>query len=910
MKNPRKLLLASLFLLLASGLPAAAWTGPQASIGNKNGRKVITLCDQGGSCTPSTPFFLALNSQTTAVGNHDWTTFQYEAQLQLNYVSANANGIVPILQVNLLNTSDAFLDELAAKLSGLSPRPYLFVRMYLETIPQPGMEKMKIVDLQGNLHDDTGQKGSPWALNEAWLSYQESEISRVLNRLDAQYPGRVMGLNIGYEEGGEWFFRPYGYDTASGSMLDWGEPSLCGVGYSDGITQCGLFPWSSDSGAQPGPLGRHSFFLEDVSTTSVTGFCSWSLLPASLRASCRAANPVERNNAAPGQPMPTLGKARGVFLDPADSGSLRAAYYNRYLSEQNVSAIIRLLAKAKQVSGNRLLTSVFYGYFYGLDTALPISGHNALTSLLASSAVDIVAGPYSYRESRQLGYAFSPQGLPDSPALSNKLWFDEDDTRTHLACSPSCTPGGFQSATNLWDSIRVLRRNLLTAGIHGHGSWFLDLAGTGWFGRPDMASDSDTLWANLTNAFTAVNKIQMGAANRFDPQVAVFVDDLSPSYMAGLTPASDSTYGFSVDLYAGLVETLSHLGTPVRHYLLSDLLKPDFNPWQVKLAILPNAWNVPTNVRQAINTKLKTPGRTLLFFYAAGYLNQDAAASVGNISSLTDITVSQGIGTPVLSESFTVTGQTLNGGPDYPLTPWFIVADSGATSLGRYSAAPGAPVSLARKVVAVSGGAYTSIYTAAPKLPLEVLRKLSEDAGVHHYVPAGDIVESAGNMLLVHAASTGYKTITFPQTLPRIFETAIYPADTLMCSNCSQLVQQPMNFGDTRAFRWTSLPVGNFETMSGTTVSGWAADLDSPDTPINVAVYLGGPFGGGGTPVGWFLAASPRPDVNQYFGCGGNHGFSFSIGSCPSGTPVYIYAIDADLQYGDGNPLIGIHNCP
>ena len=41
----------------------------------------------------------------------------YEAQLQLNYLSASANGTVPILQVHLLNTSDAFLDELASHLT-------------------------------------------------------------------------------------------------------------------------------------------------------------------------------------------------------------------------------------------------------------------------------------------------------------------------------------------------------------------------------------------------------------------------------------------------------------------------------------------------------------------------------------------------------------------------------------------------------------------------------------------------------------------------------------------------------------------------------------------------------------------------------------------------------------------------
>jgi hypothetical protein len=132
------------------------------------------------------------------------------------------------------------------------------------------------------------------------------------------------------------------------------------------------------------------------------------------------------------------------------------------------------------------------------------------------------------------------------------------------------------------------------------------------------------------------------------------------------------------------------------------------------------------------------------------------------------------------------------------LTPWFIVTDPGASAEGRYTAVSGSPVSLARKVIPINGASYTSLLAAAPALPLSVLRNISELAGVHHYVAAGDIVESLGNMMIVHAATTGYKTITFPQTLPRIFETALYPSDNLMCNNCAQLSQLPFNDGDTR----------------------------------------------------------------------------------------------------------------
>jgi hypothetical protein len=210
----------------------------------------------------------------------------------------------------------------------------------------------------------------------------------------------------------------------------------------------------------------------------------------------------------------------------------------------------------------------------------------------------------------------------------------------------------------------------------------------------------------------------------------------------------------------------------------------------------------------------------------------------------------------------------------------------------------------------VPGGSYTSVLAAAPNVPLAFLRKISEDAGVHHFVASGNAVEAAGNMLVVHAETSSYQTISFPGTRPRIFETAIWPSDSLLCSFCSVLNQQLFNAGDTRAFRWTSAPTGNFELISGTsTLQGWAVDFDVPNTPVEIHIYRGGPFGIG-TFFTSFTASAPRPDLTAAFGIAGNNGFHVNIGSCPSGTPLYAYAIDPDLQNGDSNTFIGTHPCP
>jgi len=130
-----------------------------------------------------------------------------------------------------------------------------------------------------------------------------------------------------------------------------------------------------------------------------------------------------------------------------------------------------------------------------------------------------------------------------------------------------------------------------------------------------------------------------------------------------------------------------------------------------------------------------------------------------------------------------------------------------------------------------------------------------------------------------------------------------------MCSNCSSLPLLPFNDGDTRAFRWTSAPIGNFELISGTTVIGWAADMDVPDQSIAINLFIGGPFGLGGTFFGGFSATTPRPDVAAFFGIAPNKGFSQTLSSCPSGQTIFAYALDPESP-GDGSTLIGSHTCP
>lgn len=88
-------------------------------------------------------------------------------------------------------------------------------------------------------------------------------------------------------------------------------------------------------------------------------------------------------------------------------------------------------------------------------------------------------------------------------------------------------------------------------------------------------------------------------------------------------------------------------------------------------------------------------------------------------------------------------------------------------------------------------------------------------------------------------------------------------------------------------------------------VRGWTFDRDVPGNALEIHVYIGGPAGSAGVEghvVGH--ADKSRPDVDNVFHTGSNHGFEFVIDTGKSGNQaVYVYAINQGG--GTNNPAIG-----
>jgi hypothetical protein len=97
-------------------------------------------------------------------------------------------------------------------------------------------------------------------------------------------------------------------------------------------------------------------------------------------------------------------------------------------------------------------------------------------------------------------------------------------------------------------------------------------------------------------------------------------------------------------------------------------------------------------------------------------------------------------------------------------------------------------------------------------------------------------------------------------------------------------------------------PLGNFESASaagggGVRLIGWSYDPDRPSTEISVAAFIDGAL------MNWYPTGKSRPDVNQYFGIPGNHGFDITIPCGPGEHVVVVNAIN--VGPGTDNPVIG-----
>ncbi len=87
----------------------------------------------------------------------------------------------------------------------------------------------------------------------------------------------------------------------------------------------------------------------------------------------------------------------------------------------------------------------------------------------------------------------------------------------------------------------------------------------------DLAS-TETMWQGISQSMATASKVRFDTSLNYIPQVAVFVDEKSPSYQPIIGGPSKDNVARAHKFTMGALDQINKSGIAYREYLLSDLL--------------------------------------------------------------------------------------------------------------------------------------------------------------------------------------------------------------------------------------------------------------------------------------------------------------------------------------------------
>lgn len=399
----------------------------------------------------------------------------------------------------------------------------------------------------------------------------------------------------------------------------------------------------------------------------------------------------------------------------------------------------------KQASKNRALYGVYMGYGLSLINQTPgwsqFGGQTQSYQVIRHPAIDFLGGTSDYGR-RVLGTAYWSVGFTDSLRENGKMWISECDTRTYR--TPYDPSGAFPLTVE--GSLRILKRDFAVHLCKGDAFWWRDMS-YGKSGRWSTAWYLDEALLDCQRRCVEVAREEVRGDRQPDAEIAVFADESTCFYQ---------------DIYAGtlynnllwrlLGDELHRCGAPYRLYYFDDIENP--NVWKrSKLFIMLNPFHISEARRALLEKKLKGSGKTVLWFYAPGYVSDVTGLKVANISQLTGIQVREDpkgavLGLKLAPAGVQALGEAAQSKPvrcvpwtyeglanlySKEIAPMFRVDDPAAKVLGLYEH-DGSPA-FARK----TKDGWTSCYLGVPFATAELIRGVAAQAGVHIYYDNSEV---------------------------------------------------------------------------------------------------------------------------------------------------------------------------
>ena len=254
----------------------------------------------------------------------------------------------------------------------------------------------------------------------------------------------------------------------------------------------------------------------------------------------------------------SIGKrSREKFKEYCDGNKLEPTDEDLYafLSDIVAERICDLASFTKERVGRNKLVGTFYGYT--LECPSRTSCHHSLDKVLACPDIDFLCSPVSYASDRNLGRDHGCMLPCDSLREHGKLYFSENDTRTHLTGVPFPELPYFQNPVfkpkRYDDTVEMLKLHYCRSLIHGYAHWWFDMWG-GWYDDPVYMSEM--------REFLEISGRAMGKPMGSVSSLAVFVDEKAYKY------CGDDSAGMAVAYH--FRDVLGKIGAPYDCYLASD----------------------------------------------------------------------------------------------------------------------------------------------------------------------------------------------------------------------------------------------------------------------------------------------------------------------------------------------------
>lgn len=418
------------------------------------------------------------------------------------------------------------------------------------------------------------------------------------------------------------------------------------------------------------------------------------------------------------------------------------ADYILFRSREVADTVIDLADIVKDASNGEALCGAFYGYVLELAShpfGLQHGGHLAFDRVVSAPSIDFLTSPTSYLD-RRIGEGYSAfMCMTDSVRLHGKLWFNENDSRTHW------TPkqyGCFRTV-DARETRSVMRREFAHATARGAGMWWFDMRG-GWYRGEDTMDEI----ARLGRAgHELVSRDRSSRA-----EVAVLVDGEGLRHFRIANPVQQRLLGSQLQL-------LGRIGAPFDCFSLRDLdAIGDY-----RLVIVLSPLELSRNDRRTLRKRLRRAGTTVVWVYAPGAIGAAPGDVASRIADVTGIRVRrlEGAHVPFVDVRphdepiFAGLVDPFSYGAAGEVAPVFSPDDPKATVLGTFHETTMPALAMRRF------RDWTSIYSAAPSLPTPLLRAFAIDAGVHLYVDTEDVVYANASFLGLHGNDAGRRTLRF-----------------------------------------------------------------------------------------------------------------------------------------------------